>query len=361
MVSDCLELGLEPEDFVGDGRGLQIDGYFIEYDEDMAEFARDGLDFVRSMAAEEGWQLFVETRVDISPFTLPGQFGTADVVLVNIQKRKVIVLDWKYGKEPVYPQENYQCSGYALGAWQTIFGKMFDWKPDNIDVTIVIEQPRVPGAGGAWKTTMQRLLEFGQHARHQAVLTQKPDAPLVPGKEQCRWCRARDSCGAYAKWHLEMIGLELDDLDGPELPTLTPPEELTPERRSMLLLMKPRFTQWLEAIHQIVYHDASVGNPIPYQKLVLGKRPNRKYLDNMAHKAETVLVRELGEDAYHPKELLSPAQAEKKLGKPRYGKLLKRFVDEGEPRPILVPEEDSRERVETAVDMLDDLDATDVL
>jgi hypothetical protein len=363
LVADCLELGFEPEDYVGGGRGLMVDGFWIEYDDEMVQSARDGLDYVRAMVAEPGWQLFVETRVDISKWTLPGQFGTADVILVNVAKRKVIVFDWKYGKIPVYPQENYQLQGYCLGAWQTIFGKLFNWKPEGIDVKIIIEQPRVPGAGGAWDTTMQRVLEFGAYAKRQAALTTSDKAPRVPGPKQCRWCRAKDTCGAHAAWHMEMLDLEFDDLDMAAetgiAPSLTVPEDITPERRSVLLQMKPMLNQWFDALHKAAYHDAKVGNPVPGMKLVDGKRPARKYKANAEHKAETVLRGALGEDAYHPPVLLSPAQAEKKLGKARYVELLDRFVDLGEPQPILVPEEDNRPALESAVDMFDDLSETD--
>lgn len=359
LVSDCLDFGLEPEDFLGEGNGLEVDGFWIDYDEEMCLSAHDGLDFIRTYIDDPDCRVFVETRVDISPWTLPGQFGTADVVIVNIKERWVIVFDWKYGKEPVYPQENYQAQGYCLGSWQTLFGELFEWDPSGIEVTIVIEQPRVPGAGGAWKTTMQRVLEFGQHVKRQAVLSQEPDAPRHPGKEQCRWCRARDYCGAFAEWHLEMIGLEFDDLDAEEPPTLDPPEEVTPERRSMLLKMAPMIRQWLDALHKAAYHDAQLGNDVPNLKLVEGKHPARKYAENQQHKAETVLRKVLGSDAYHPPVLLSPAQAEKKLGKARYVELLDRFVDKGTPQPILVPVEDNRPEFEAAVDMFDDLDETD--
>lgn len=362
LVADCLEMGFEPEDYVGGGRGLEVDGFWIEYDEEMCASARDGLDFVRAVAAEPGWDLYVETRVDISQWTLPGQFGTADVILVNIKEKKVIVFDWKYGKIPVYPQENYQAHGYCLGAWKTIFGELFGWDAAGVDVTIVIEQPRVPGAGGAWKTTMQRVLEFGAHAKRQAALTQRPNAPRNPGPTQCRWCRAREICGPHAEWNMEQIGLDFDDLDMADetgfLPTLERPEEVTPERRSVLLQMKPMLNQWFDTLHKSAYRDAELGDPTPGLKLVAGKRPARKYKENADHKAEMVLKRELGREAHHPPVLLSPAQAEKKLGKARYAELLSRFVDLGEPAPILVSEDDNRPALESAVDMFDDLDAT---
>lgn len=363
LMADCLELGLDPEDCIGDGRGLSVDGYWIEYDDEMADRGRDGLDYVRNMAAQPGWELYVETRVDISPYTLPGQFGTADVTLINVEKREIIVFDWKYGKEPVYAQENYQLSGYALGAWNTLCRHMFDNDPSGIKVTLIIEQPRVPGAGGAWETTMQRLLEFGEYTRRQAVISQKDDAPLNPGVDQCKWCRARDVCGAHAKWHLEMIGVEFDELDGEDIPEL--PEEITPERRTMLLKMRPMLNKWLDGLHKSAYHDAQVGRPVPWMKLVEGRSPARKWRENHVHKAETVLVKALGDEAHHPPALLSPTQAEealeKKLGKAAYGELVERFVDKGSPAPILVPEEDSRVEIKSVLDEFEDLDANDDL
>lgn len=363
LMADCLELGLDPEDCIGDGRGLSVDGYWIEYDDEMADRGRDGLDYVRNMAAQPGWELYVETRVDISPYTLPGQFGTADVTLVNVEKREMIVFDWKYGKEPVYAQENYQLSGYALGAWTSICAERFDHDPSGIKVTLIIEQPRVPGAGGAWETTMQRLLEFGQHTRRQAVLSQGDDAPYNPGVEQCKWCRARDICGAHAAWHLEMIGIEFDELDGEDEPEL--PKEITPERRTMLLKMRPMLNKWLDGLHKSAYHDASMGRSVPWMKLVEGRRPARKWKENHVHKAETVLVKSLGDDAHHEPALLSPAQAEtalkKKLGNAAYSELVERFVDQGTPSSILVPEEDSRAEIKSVVDEFDDLDANDEL
>ena len=357
LMADCLELGLEPEHYVGNGRGLGVDGFWVEYDDEMADRGRDGLDYVRNMAAQPEWTLYVETRVDISPYTLPGQFGTADVVLVNVEDRHIIVFDWKYGKEPVYPQENYQLSGYALGAWNTICSSIFHDDPTDIKVTLIIEQPRVPGAGGSWETTMQRLLEFGQHTRRQAVLSQADDAPFRPGQEQCRWCRARDVCSAHAEWHLEMLGLEFDDLDLDEPPEL--PKEVTPERRTMLLKMRPMLNAWLDGLHKSAYNDATYGRPVPWMKMVDGRRPARKWKENHKHKAETVLVEVLGKkNAYDDPKLLSPAQAEtalrKKAGKDAYAKLVKRFVDEGMPAQILVPEEDSRDEIKSVEDEFED-------
>lgn len=354
LVSYCLEWGLEPENFRGGY--LDQEGFRIYYDDEMFESARIGLEFVRSIEAQPGVELFIEKRVDISPYTLPGQFGTSDVILVNRKQRWVIIFDWKYGKEPVYAFENYQLSGYALGAWTTILSKLFGGDPQGIDVSLIIEQPRVPGAGGEWKTTMTRLLEFGRHAKRQAILTQSANPPYNPGPKQCRWCLGRDSCGALAKWHLENLGLDFDSLDSliedGDVPAL--PEELTPERRSYLLSVRPLINQWFDALHASAYHDAVTTGIVPGMKLVLGRRPSREFAENRLHIAAARLVALLGEGRAFTKKLISPAQAEKALGKRVFERELKRFVVQGEPSPILVPENDRRERIKPAVDLFND-------
>jgi len=360
MVADCLELGLEPEDYLGSR--LTVDGFTIEVDKEMVESARDGLDYLRFWDSHEGWTLYVETRVDISPWTLPGQFGTSDAVLVNAAERKVVVWDWKYGKVPVYAVENRQCMGYTLGSWQTFLGDLFDWDPDDIEVSIIIEQPRVPGAGGVWKTTMSRVLEFGQHARRQAQLTTKENAPFVPGAIQCKYCKRRHSCAPRAKWFLEAMDTDFEDLDdGAALgQELILPQEMTPERISYVLDMAPLIKRWLDDLHSHAYHQASQTGDFPGRKLVEGRHPARRWLAEAEHKAEAALVRALGRDkAFESPKLLSPAKAQEAVGKDRYERLLARFVDTGKPKLDLVPEDDKRPKVRSAVDLFDELDETD--
>lgn len=319
----------------------------------MVSSAQSGLEYVRGIAAEPDVLCFVEVKVDISPWTFPGQFGTSDVILVYVKKRHVIVFDWKYGMEPVYPQENEQALGYVLGSWNTTLWKIFG-DPEGITIEVVIEQPRVAGAGGSWKTTMAWVLEWGETVRQRAQLTTDPVAPRTPGHKQCRWCLARRVCADRAAWLLDTMSLEFDDLDSnmgepPSLPT-----NLTPERRSVLMEMTPHIRLWLEDLHKSAYHDAEKGRPTPGWKMVDGKHPRRKWRENQVHKVERLLSDEFGGDAYEEPKLLSPPQVQKKLGKDRYEELFGQFVDRGTPHPILVNEHDTRPRKPTVEEMFDD-------
>lgn len=356
LMAVCLELGFDADDFCGKGYRIWVEGFEFEFDNEMADAARDGIDYLRGLLAEEpGWKMYVETRVDISPWTREGEFGTSDVLLVNERARHKIVWDWKYGKGvPVYAHDDYQTLGYCLGAWQTITGPLFGWDPSDIKVTVMIEQPRIPGAGGVSETTMVRVLEFGDYVRRQTAAADRPNAPRHAGDKQCRDCRANTVCGTFAEWNMSLIGMEFDDLDT-DIEQLEPPEDVTPDRRSTILRARPLIDKWLDGLHASAYRDAELGDPVPRLKLVEGRRPARKFMENQEHKVEQILRRELGEKAFHSPKMLSPAQAQDEMGKVRYERTLARFVNRGQPKPVLVPVEDRRKALVTVGEMFDDL------
>ncbi len=350
MVADCSELGLRPEHWVGSH--LIIDGHDIEVDWEMVEACEEGMAYIAVFQADPDCEVFIETRVSLEPWCGLGEFGTSDVAIVNSRERWIIIFDWKYGMEPVWPEQNDQCYGYCLGFWNDIAWKLLG-NADDVRVTFVIEQPRVPGAGGAWETTMSRVLEFGDHVRHQAFLSQQDDAPRTAGEKQCRWCRARDSCGTHATYLLEIMGAKFEDIDdaieaGEDVPL---PPEMTPERRTYILKHKPMITRWFEGLHKSAYSDAVAGNPVPGMVLVPGRRPPRVWEDTAEHKAKVALKKRLGAEAFKTR-MVSPAEAEKLVGKVAYRKTLARFVNLGEARPILADAKDTRDPIESTLDAL---------
>lgn len=354
LVSDCLQLGLPPESFLG-GRMIEKD-FEIQIDQEMIDSSYEGLDFLEQLAAEPGSKLYVEHRVDISPWCGKGQFGTTDAAIVNVQERWIIVFDWKYGMEPVYADENDQCSGYALGFWNSVASELFDGDAAGVKVTLVIEQPRVPGAGGFWETTMLRLLEYGEFVRKQATRTMAPDAPRTPGPIQCRWCRARMACDAYAAHMLELAQIGFDEIDEGVDDGLPPilPKEMTAERRGYILEHRGMFERWLTELHATAYNDATHGRLTPGQKLVEGQHPPRKWFQQSSLKAASELHQHLPRDKVHVRALISPTQAEKAVGKVIYAERLKRFVDRGEAKPVLVKIADGRPEIESYLDKFDD-------
>ncbi len=340
----CVGIGLEPEEFAGSE--VEADGFTFEVDEDMVRFARKGLDRIRELAT--GCELFVEQWVDLEDWLGPGEGGTLDIGIINRKDREITVFDWKYGAGvPVDPIENEQLQLYALGLWRKI--GMFAFRgvdPTKIGVRIIVEQPRHSGGGGEWMTTVADLLKFGEKARGAVKASREPNAPRTAGAIQCKFCKARLTCGEHARFNLDLFSAKFDDLDDAMNMDYTPPvppiDDLTPERRTFIVRHAEMFSSWLADLHASVLVDALAGRPTPGLKVVRGQQGKRVYTDKDA--ALAFLKPKLG-DAAVKVEPISPTQAEKKLTKDDYQEL-KTFVTRAPGKPVLVPVSDSRDPIE---------------
>tara|TARA_Y100000593_G_scaffold83521_2_gene157527 strand:- start:29761 stop:30984 length:1224 start_codon:yes stop_codon:yes gene_type:complete len=381
-AADCAELGLDPQHFVGDGFDTG-DGFgWLEFDQAMADNMLNGLDYLWAAADVPGARMLVEKRVSLEHWVGKGEFGTTDAAIIDPLNWRLIVFDWKYGAGvPVDPFRNDQALLYALGTWTTFARAMFfdalcekhgaeeaeiadsqgaPWE-DDIEVHIVIEQPRVAGGGGVWRTTMGEVLAEGELIRRDAKRTEDPDAPFNPGVKQCQFCPAARAnvCKPRAEMVLRELGQDLDDLDldfaaGAEMEF---PKALTPEQRSQILLHKPLITKWLDQLHEEAYKDAMrQQDSVPGMKLVDGRNPPRKWRDE--DKAEMILEHDFAHKAY-TKKLLTPTAVEDKVGKRVYRERFARLVDTGESKPQLVPATDKREALPDLMSDFDGLDDDD--
>lgn len=367
----CVQHGLDPQGFVGATMVVEPHGV-IEFDQEMADYMQNGLDLIESLLDEQT-RLVVEKQVSLSEWIGPGEFGTTDVTIVDLQNWRITCFDWKYGAGvPVSPVRNEQAMLYVLGAWsefaRDLFQQaVFDRDPsgateasapwaEDIEVQIIIEQPRAPGGGGVWKTSMGYLLEEGRRIREGARLTEEPDAPFVPGEKQCKFCPAarENVCRTRAEHLLSLAHIDLDLIEMvPEAP-LDLPKAITPEARSRILLHREQIKQYLDDLHAEAYHDYEAGREVPWLKMVEGRKPPRQWRDPA--KAEMILRRRLGEEAFHDPKMLSPAEVQKTVGKRTYREHIHRHVDEGEAKQILVPEDDPRVPIKNSLDYLPDPD-----
>lgn len=343
IVAECLELGFEPHDFVGQVR--KQEGFDIEVTAGMADFAVAGLDRLRELPCE----LFIERRVHLDKW-MPGESGTLDVGMITPEW--IGVWDWKYGQGvPVSPDRNKQLMLYALGFWENIARH----KTDAREFRLFIEQPRIAGAGGEWRCDLDDLLAFGEEARARAEATKDPEAPLHAGEKACQFCKHRPNCDEYARFNLDLMMLKFEDL-GPTLPEF---DGMTAERRAYVARHAGMFRKWLDDLHARVLSDALSGEPTPGLKAVPGRGGPRQWAD-MAE-AEKILRRALGvKGAYEPPKPLSPTQAEKKVTTRMWNKL-RPLVTQSEAKPILVDEADKREAIRPVTDLFNDYDETDDL
>lgn len=335
----CLAFGLEPDHFLG--QKIKADGFEFDVTEEMVEALRPGIEWVR----EQPGELVNEYQVKFDRW-MPGQFGTLDVGIIG--KRRIIINDLKYGAGvPVEVTENEQLMTYALGFWDNV--ARHQTKAEKF--LLVIDQPRAVGGGGEWEVHLDDLLEFGEKLRRGYKAVQDPDAPLVPGDKQCKWCTAKAHCPALAAFSLEQIALKFDDLDEDEI---AKPDfgEFTPARRAKIALNKSLIESWLKEVHARVLHDALLGIETPGVKAVEGRKGARTWANERL--AKRFLFKHLGyAGATTEPQLLSPAEAEKRLPKELRARL-KDLTKQSDGNPALVPESSTKPALKSVAEMFDD-------
>lgn len=359
----CVEFGIDGWGMVG-ARLLCEDGKHREFTQEMATKMLPGLDLLQALSNDPAAILMVENWVDTSPWVGPGEGGTSDAFIINIPKKRLTIFDWKWGAGVVVlPEWNDQGIIYALGVWNTFAREIFEAEgisAAEVTVQIIIEQPRAPGGGGVWEVPLISLLAEGRKIRKDAESTRDPDAPFVPGVKQCQFCpaAAMNICEARTDWILDMLGDDVDPEDaGARIETydsleLRERRALTPEQRSLIVLNTKAITNWLTQLYEEAMDDATKGRPVPGMKRVAGRAGRRKWVDEK--KAEIIVVDEVGAEEAYKKTLLSPAQVEDEVGKTEYRSRFAALVVQAEGKPALVPEDDPKPALASAVDMLDD-------
>lgn len=184
-----VKSGVRPDDQIG---FIEVVGGFdIEITEEMIGFVEDFYDWC--MEAAEGAEYWAsEQYVDISALTpIPDQGGTADFIAFRWQH--LIIIDLKYGKDPVFARENKQLRVYALGVFFE-----WDWLYNFQTIEIRICQPRVAGGMTTWIIAREELLAFADEAKSAWRRSWQPRELLTrtPSAKGCRWCKARATCPA---------------------------------------------------------------------------------------------------------------------------------------------------------------------
>ncbi len=337
----CLELGFDSYDFLG--TRMTLNGVTWEVDDEMAEALVEGIDLIR----EVDGPMFVEKRLDLGRW-MPGQFGTLDCGIAG--KDVILISDLKYGRGvAVSAVKNTQQMIYALGFWDNIARHVTDAQRFRI----VIDQPRNAAGGGEWEVSLGDLLAFGETLKEKASATLDENAPLCASKAACTWCPAANmpgrqgGCPAHAKWQLDQIELDFEDLDeaaASGTPWAPPPVEgLTPERLVQISIAKSGLEKFLEYAHAKALQHIMDYGPTGGQKVVLGRRPPQKWRN--ADAAEAFMCQQLPSANPFNKKMKTPTQAAAEMGK-KY-EIPAALVERGQPKPIMVPVEDARPSIMT--------------
>lgn len=277
--------------------------------------------------SDTGTIMVTEVRLDLTDY-IPEGFGTSDVMIFNDDIIEVI--DLKYGKGvPVSAENNPQLKIYALGALSAVDGLV---EPKT--VKMVIYQPRLDNISVV-EMPVKELLKWAKDVLIPgAKLAMTKDAPLKCG-EHCRFCPARAKCKVRA--------------EAMEPYTLMRHQKLlSPDEVAEILKVADDIDKWLKEVKEAALKDALDGETIPGFKIVEG-RSNRK-ID--ADEAKIIAMAELegfSEDQMYEKKLKGITALEALMGKKRFAETFKQFIVKPEGKPVLVPEEDARPALNSAL------------
>ena len=310
------------------------DNQDIEVDDEMIAGVQEYLNFVRSLTGE----CFIEQRVDFSPW-VPGGFGTAD--LICIDDNTLTVVDLKFGKGiRIFAEDNTQGILYALGAWHE-YGFMF-----NIEtIKIVIVQPRLDHVD-EWEIDLEDLKVWGNVIRERAEVALSEDAPLIPGEDQCRFCRAKGACRALAEHNVSLAAQDFSTLEEPV--KLSNPLLLDNEEIGVLLHQTQMFSDWIKALEGHALEEMLAGREIHGFKLVEG-RSLRTWKDASTAVYELESFGLTDEELYSRK-LQSPAQVEKVFKSKKINQsLIEQLITKPPGKTTFAPVGDKRPAIQPSI------------
>jgi len=363
FIALCLETGADPVEFIGDTYKASYwkDGKQheeeIPFDEEMVAHAEKCLEWFERRTASRKWDFFIERRLDLSEVLVPGQFGTLDVGAIGEKDPILMVVDWKYGAGvPVSPKENTQAMIYAAGLWNAYAP---DWlketDPERVTIDLEIVQPRCHNGGGGWMLSKADLDARIEKISEAARLAIGENPPFNPGETQCKFCPAARAarCSAYDKWAFDTLSAEFDDDGFMSLPDVA---GMSDEKVVDVLRNAPMIRQWLDALHARLYETLMHGKDIPGARLVVGRRPPRRFDSSRIGEAVVMAEMLLGPDAV----VLKPdtiSALERKFGKEAVSAALGDYIVQGQPKPVIsFDEDDNRQPYDIPVDEFTDDD-----
>lgn len=370
LLEYCIKDGLiNPMTRVGDVL-TDHEGEFV-VDADRAARVKVAVDYIRerhdgvwARDPEKGCYILSEKGVD--PAYLLGRddlSGTVDCQIVG--EDWIELIDYKDGMGVVSAEGNVQLEQYAYGV---LAGYRL---PVNVQypikrIIMTIIQPKLALKGvkaiTSWERDVSDLLSNMGTIIAQAAATDDPNAPLVPGEVQCKFCRAKGSCSALAGNVMKEVGVMFQPvvnqtLDVAQQSADKDPATMDDQQIRQIMEAAPLMRQLLEAVEKEALRRLEAGQAIPGLKLVHG-RGSRAWALPEDEMAENLVKMGIPRTAIYETKLVSPAKAEKLTWEKRDGakvslseRQLKRmeqeYVVKLAGKLTVVPESDIRQAVIT--------------
>ncbi len=365
LLETCIKSGMDAALYVGQSL-FDHEGQF-KVDADRAKRVQTALDYIAKRVKEEGTPFLIpkvisETRVD--PAHLLGRDDLSGTVDIQIHAYEILeMIDYKDGMGVVSAEGNLQLEQYAYGVlagYKLPVNGNYPFK--TVRMTII--QPKLALRGmnpiTSHDVSVTSLLANMGTIITQAAATDKPDAPLVPGESQCKFCRAKGSCSALASNVMKEVGIMFQPvvtqtLDVAQQSADKDPSTMDDAQIRQIMEAAPLMRQLLEGVEKEALRRLEAGQTIAGLKLVNG-RGSRAWALPEEEMAEKLVKMGIPKSAIYETKLVTPAKAEKLTWDKKDGskvqltdrqltRMEQEYVVKMAGKLSVVPESDSRQAV----------------
>jgi len=362
LLEECFKgVPVEPAAFIG----LTLTDHEGEFTVTSDRIARVKIayDYIMDQSLNGISKIISESKVD--PAFLLGRAdlsGTVDIQIIGGNTLELI--DYKDGMGIVSAEGNMQLEQYAYGVLAGYKLPVNGTYPfDYVKMTII--QPKLAMKGmkpiTSHTVTVKSLMDNMGTIITQAAATDKPDAPLVPGESQCKFCRAKGSCNALASNVMKEVGIMFQPvvnqtLDVAQQSADKDPSTMDDAQIAQIMEAAPLMRQLLEGVEKEAQRRLEAGQSIAGLKLVNG-RGSRAWSLPEDQIAEKLVKMGIPKGAIYETKLVSPAKAEKltwekkgekvTLSERQLKRMEQEYVTKLAGKLTVVPESDSRPAVIT--------------
>jgi hypothetical protein len=363
LLEHCIKNGLsDPLDQVGE-KFADHEGEFV-VDKDRAHRVKLAMNYIVERSVGGILKVVSEQKVDPEHLLSRKDLsGTVDCQIIGDDWIEII--DYKDGMGVVSAEGNVQLEQYA-------YGVLAGYKlPINVPypvsrVIMTIIQPKLALKGmpiiTSHEVKVSDLLSNLGTIVLQAAATDKPDAPLVPGDSQCKFCKAKGSCAALASNVMKEVGIMfqpavINPMDVAQQSADKDPTTMDDAQIKQIMEAAPLMRQLLEGVEAEALRRLQAGQSIPGLKLVNG-RGSRAWALPEEQMAEKLVKMGIPKTAIYETKLVTPAKAEKLTWEKRDGTQMqlsdrqlktmeKEYVVKMAGKLTVVPESDGRPAVVT--------------
>jgi hypothetical protein len=308
LLELCLKEYKDAANFIGQTL-TDHDGSFT-VDAERAERVQFAINYVERRCTDLDTEVVISER-KVNPKGMVNRDDMGGTVDITINGVKTIeIVDYKDGMSPVDARGNHQMEQYAVG----VISEMRDAGltiPQYFRLTIVQPKLRMKGMKGISSAdyTLSELAIIGQKLKEEGAACDAPDAPLVPGESQCKYCAHAGACSALTSKALGASGIAFADVTtqaaGKE------PTEMSDQQLREIIESAPLLRQMIEGAEAEALRRLEAGKQIEGIKAVRGRGSRGWSISDENEMAEKLKKMGLPKDVIWTTKLISVAQAEK--------------------------------------------------